>query len=893
MFPQSECQSDNGYMEDDNSECVVVVKDEPLHDTGESKHVRNLDTGRLLPHEDTFSAVERATKISPHEDIFSTAMDVKADIIQPSTETGNTDALKFSSAIGTVVKSENQSSVNIKAESNRDRSFLDIFMHIDPTFDSIDKFISNKLENGPECFEITQCVQSQKTTCSSLGYYDENEDTVTNAFKDGSQSDNHLSNDSCHSDTSAVRDLCNTGIHSFVNQHESTSSLETSNDKTDALRNPDNYNCETDKENAYPDTPKIEIDVDVSDNDYTSILDRKLMRRYRIRQCFVALNGTNHRTGREIEHQNDNSISGSECFDESNSSQIDSDGSAINTLNDEEIFNNALDDIDFNGQDADSVNETITSVESQSFAGSDLTFDSIYTSDQPAEHERILGYSESELQCPVCFKRFKARKTMQNHKAKAHGNRVYHCDRCDKWFATRRPFDDHVRGHLNIRPYKCSRCSKSFTAYKYLYFHAKTHTEDSEKKYSCSYCTKRFVRRKHLESHIRMHTNEKPFKCSDCDKAYKYEPQLRIHRRLHTGQRFYCEVCKWPFVDKSDLKRHASVHSGLRAYKCDTCGAAFRQKGTLNKHVLLHTVPSKFEKKECNVCGQIFKCQSYLTKHMEIHDPDRPSFKCYSCGEVLASKGTLRYHIKNTCKSLEYPEFLCDICGKYLKTKDNLQKHKKNHTDGWKFPCRQCDRSFPYLNLLQLHIKKDHEHIPVRRNGTKCKFCKTIIVDMEMHLVKHHTITKNKFECSTCGKIFKHKQHLKVHENIHRDIKQYRCDTCQRTFAQKGDLNSHIKCMHVADAKPLKPTKAERGTRCRICRGIFVDMEAHMKKRHENPDMFICTVCNKRLKSVSDLNSHAAIHLDYNSRKWKCNICQYRFVTKSALKTHIRRKHVS
>ena len=563
-------------------------------------------------------------------------------------------------------------------------------------------------------------------------------------------------------------------------------------------------------EGVYPVVPKIEIDVDVSDNlcyYHVSSLDSELMKQYGIRQCFVTLTDSYPRKGGKVEHQTSNIFLGTGNFNDTISDEMKPRaGFATNrpTMNDEAIAN-ASEDVEFSGKSVPSGKDFIKSVKSQSDARSDLTYKSGQNNHQLSKHERIRGYYEPNLQCPACLKTFKATKLMRDHKAKAHGNRVYRCTRCDKWFSTRQKLDNHINVHLNRRPHKCSTCNATFTSNKNLCRHLKNHTVESKRKFVCPNCPKRFNTRRHLESHIRMHTNDRRFKCSECDKTYKYDAQLRIHHRLHTGQRFYCEVCKKPFIDKADLKRHLISHSDLRPYKCDTCGAAFKRKGVLNAHISRHGDLFNIAKDECRICGQTFKFKYYLKKHMEIHDPHRPSFKCHLCGKVVATQGSLRLHMKNSCSHLEHSEYLCEICGKTLRTKANLRKHKKHHTDGYKYPCKRCDKSYAFSYHLQRHTRKAHDHTEEKR-GTKCRHCSHFVVDMDMHVEKHHTAaTTKRYECSTCGKIMNYKHNFKAHEDSHLGVKHFRCDHCQWTFAQKRSLIMHIERKHIVSAKRLEP----------------------------------------------------------------------------------------
>ncbi|XP_056388377.1 oocyte zinc finger protein XlCOF7.1-like [Hyla sarda] len=63
----------------------------------------------------------------------------------------------------------------------------------------------------------------------------------------------------------------------------------------------------------------------------------------------------------------------------------------------------------------------------------------------------------------------------------------------------------------------------------------------------------------------------------------------------------------------------------------------------------------------------------------------------------------------------------------------------------------------------------------------------------QSQIVKQSTEKKKEkiFPCSECGKYFKKKCILSMHERIHRDERPFSCSECGRTFRQKSDLTVH------------------------------------------------------------------------------------------------------
>ena len=85
---------------------------------------------------------------------------------------------------------------------------------------------------------------------------------------------------------------------------------------------------------------------------------------------------------------------------------------------------------------------------------------------------------------------------------------------------------------------------------------------------------------------------------------------------METDKRFPCEACGRAFRLKGDLNRHMMIHTGIRPYKCDYCDKTFIQKSNLTQHKKSHTGGAPYE---CDIRKKTFSSSGGLAQHKIIH----------------------------------------------------------------------------------------------------------------------------------------------------------------------------------------------------------------------------------------------------------------------------------
>ncbi|XP_072536888.1 zinc finger protein 692 isoform X2 [Salminus brasiliensis] len=119
------------------------------------------------------------------------------------------------------------------------------------------------------------------------------------------------------------------------------------------------------------------------------------------------------------------------------------------------------------------------------------------------------------------------------------------------------------------------------------------------------------------------------------------------------------------------------------------------------------------------------------------------------------------------------------------------------------------------------------------------------------HHMKYQHVQQKTFICShpSCGKSFNFKKHLKEHEKLHSDQRDYICEFCARAFRTSSNLSIHRR-IHTGE-KPLQ---------CEVC-GYTCRQKAslnwHMRKHDaESSYKFPCEVCGRRFEKRDNVSAH-------------------------------------
>lgn len=169
-------------------------------------------------------------------------------------------------------------------------------------------------------------------------------------------------------------------------------------------------------------------------------------------------------------------------------------------------------------------------------------------------------------------------------------------------------------------------------------------------------------------------------------------------------------------------------------------------------------------------------------------------------------------------------------------------------------------------------ISKSKANSP--RDGKRPFQCDTCEETFEIYAkLNEHKKThgKERYQCPTCGRWFQKRYHMKNHEQIHKGLKPYECDLCQKRYTNQTNLDRHIRVTHQNEKKYT----------CQECGKCFSQLATLRQHHavHTTERNFSCDVCDKKFKMKQHLRLHEMRHLpstDRPKRKYKPPLKRYK-----------------
>ena len=184
-----------------------------------------------------------------------------------------------------------------------------------------------------------------------------------------------------------------------------------------------------------------------------------------------------------------------------------------------------------------------------------------------------------------------------------------------------------------------------------------------------SHCSSTFFKLAHAKND----TGAKLFSCTTCGAAFTNKSSLDKHKK---NRHFYkkhhlCDICGNTYASANALEIHWKTQHGQKNMPCsfEKCGKMFSTEKHLNKH-LKHHGERKFvcPHKEC---GASFVFNSRLTEHLQNH-ADTPNYACHICSKTFWIRRQLKKHVEGVHAQRD---FNCDLCSFTNTRRDNLRSH--------------------------------------------------------------------------------------------------------------------------------------------------------------------------------------------------------------------------
>lgn len=126
-------------------------------------------------------------------------------------------------------------------------------------------------------------------------------------------------------------------------------------------------------------------------------------------------------------------------------------------------------------------------------------------------------------------------------------------------------YDCDICGHrapsrtVIINHFRNKHFSKRYVQCHCIYT-SKISISNFSREHTCPHCALTFTQALSLKRHLSVHSGEKNFKC-ECGKSYRQIDSLKAHRKRHLEPTIPCPYCVKHFYTKNELKSHVGIHT--------------------------------------------------------------------------------------------------------------------------------------------------------------------------------------------------------------------------------------------------------------------------------------------------------------------------------------------
>lgn len=314
-----------------------------------------------------------------------------------------------------------------------------------------------------------------------------------------------------------------------------------------------------------------------------------------------------------------------------------------------------------------------------------------------------------------------------------------------------------------------------------------------------------------------------PHICAICNKQFKNNYNLRRHQSVHTGVRM-----KDRAREQAEGAKEAVVGQvAAVAPPVMTVGAEGRAERTTVPLSLLHlSVPPTLDPPGVLAGAQHPPLVSQdgegvaMPNVMANLNPHAPP-----PAAVVMATGTTVQRPANSNPNPVRKNHACETCGKAFRDVYHLNRHRLSHSDEKPFSCPICQQRFKRKDRMSHHVRS------------------------------HQGGVEKPYVCPHCSKAFSRPDHLNSHvRQVHSSERPFKCPTCESSFATKDRLRAHM-------------IRHEEKVPCHICGKLLsaAYITDHMRV-HNQSQHHVCHLCNRSFTTLTYLRVHAQKH---HGQEWK------------------------